>query len=259
MSIEFIKSNLYNTTTSIVVNSNTDTAQYLFDPDISFQYSSNNLNVDLTIATVRINFSQTTTVSRIAILNHNLERYTVFYDGVTANTFALLNGDTSATIYSSNASTYQYLRVTPQACTSVSIDMYSTIVANSEKAIGFLVLSDTDVTFPRLPSSKGYDIKIDPHDVKHTLSDGGVRIQTIGDKKMLKISYDYLSSSFRDTLKTFYDKHSEFIVCPLGTSTGWDGILFPCIWEGPFEFYKFSDNASSSGHTGKINLLETPR
>lgn len=259
MTMEFIKSNFYNTTTSIVVNSNTDTAVYLFDPDVTFQYTSLNLNVDGTIASVRINFNETMTVSRISVMNHNLKQFRIFYNGATANTFSILNGDTTTSNYSTNSSTSQYFRVTPVACTSVSIDMYSTIVSNSEKALGFFLLSDTEITFDRPPSSKGYDIKVDPHDVKHTLSDGGTRIQTIGDKRMLKISYSYLTLSVRNSLKSFFDRHTEFVVCPFGTTTSWDAVLFPCIWEGPFEFFKFSDNAVSAGFEGKINLLETPR
>lgn len=259
MTIEFIRPNLFNTTTSIVVNSNTDAAQFIFDPDVTFQYSSQGLSQDGTIASVRINFDTTTLVSRIALMNHNLKQYRVFYNGLTANTFALENGDTTVSNYSTNSATSQYLRVTQVACTSVSLDMYATQVSNAEKAFGLFVLSQSDLTFPRLPASKGYDLKIDPHDVRHTLSDGGTRLQTIGDKKILKLSYSYLSQTFRDTLRTFYDRHAEFIVCPFGTSTGWDGILFSCVWDGAFEFYKFSDNAVGAGFEGKINLMETPR
>lgn len=259
MSIEFIKPNLFNTTTSIVVNSNTDASSYLYDPDITFQYTSQGLSTDGTIASVRINFAATTLVSRIAVMNHNLKQYRIFYNGATASTFTIEGGDTSASNYSTNSETSQYFRVTQVACTSVSIDMYSTIEANAEKAVGLFLLSQSDLTFPRLPASKGYDLKIDPHDVRHTLSDGGTRIQTIGDKKILKLSYSYLTESFRDTLKSFYDRHTEFIVCPFGTSTGWDGILFSCVWDGPFEFYKFSDNAVGAGFEGKISLMETPR
>lgn len=259
MTMEFIKSNFCETTTSIVVNSNTDTAQYLLDADTTFQYTSINLSTDGTIASIRINFGQTTSVSRIALMGHNCKKFTIFYNGATASTFTLTNANTTTSAYITNSDTSQYFRFAAIDCTSVSIDMYSTIVANAEKAVGYFVVSTTDVVFDRPPSAKGYDLKVDPKDVKHTLSDGGTRIQTIGDKKMLKISYSYLSSTVRDSLKSFYDTHKEFIVCPFGTSTGWDGILFPCVWEGTFDFYKFSDNAANTGFEGKISLLETPR
>ena len=71
--MEFLKSNFYDTTTMIVVNSNTVTAEYLFDPDISYQYVSSGFNNDSTTATIRINFNSTLTVSRIGLLSHNLK------------------------------------------------------------------------------------------------------------------------------------------------------------------------------------------
>ena len=46
--------------------------------------------------------------------------------------------------------------------------------------------------------------------------------------------------------------------CPFGTTTSWDAILFESVWTGPFDFYEYSDNASSSGFSGKITLKETP-
>ena len=258
--MEFLKSNFYDTTTMIVVNSNTVTAEYLFDPDISYQYVSSGFNNDSTTATIRINFNSTLTVSRIGLLSHNLKSFTLFYNGATSNTFAFTTtAATTVSDFITNSETSQFFRCTPVACTSVSIDMKSTIIANSEKVMGFFVLTQQHIVLSRPPPSKGYDIKVEPTDVVHKLSDGGTRIQIVSQKRMAKLSYSYLDTSERDSLYNLWKLRTEFIFCPFGTSTAWDTILFPCVWEGAFEFFKFSDNAISSGHSGKINLLETPR
>ena len=139
--MEFIRKSFIVTTTSIVVNSNTATAANLMTRDPRYQYVSDSLAVDGTIATLRLNFDQTESVSRIALLGANLRQFRIYYNAVTANTFALTTtGATISSYWTTNSETAMYLVATPVDCTSVSIDMYSTIVANQNKAIGYLVL-----------------------------------------------------------------------------------------------------------------------
>lgn len=257
--MDFIRSNLYNTTTSIVVNSNTDTAEHLINTDRTLQYISNGFNNDATTTTIRINFDSTQLVSRIAMVNHNLKSFTVFYNGATANTFSLDNQATTVSDFSTNSSTSTYLKTANLvACTSVSFDLKSTIVANNEKAIGYLVISNTYFTLSRPPPAKGYKPKLDPMDVVHKLSDGGTRIQFIAEKYNVMLSYKNLTLTDRDNLKTLWDQKTEFIFCPFGTSTAWDAVIFPCVWSGTFDFFEFSDDSPDTGFSGKINLMETP-
>ena len=111
----------------------------------------------------------------------------------------------------------------------------------------------------RIPSAQDYEIKIIPTDVVHKLSDGGVRIQTVADKHMINVGLEYISETLRNSLRSFYNMHEEFIFAPFETTTSWDAIIFPAVWEGSFDFYKFSDNAASAGFSGKINIKEAPR
>jgi hypothetical protein len=258
--MEIIRENYVNTTTQFVVNSNTTTVSNIMNPDIRFQYASDILNNDLTTATMRINFSETLTVDRIAIVGHNLKDFTVFYDGVTANTFALTaTANTSTTDYVTNSATSHYFRVSPVACTSVSIDMKKTIVADQNKTIGYLVVSEKLTDFDgRVPSSENYRPTLNPQAVVHRLSDGGTRIQTLGDKWTAQLGFDYVTQTTRDELKTIFDAHNEMIFCPFGTTTGWDAVIFPCVWNGPFNFFQHSDNAVAAGFSGNLTLEETP-
>lgn len=259
--MELLRKNYAETTTQFVVNSNTTTVSNILNPDIRFQFASDAFTNDLTTVTMTINFDQTLTVDRLAILGHNLKAFTIFYDGLTANTFALTaTANTTTTDYASNSETAHYFRFAAVDCTSVSIDMKSTITPNQNKAIGYLVVSEQLTSFDgRVPSAQNYSPVLNTQSVVHRLSDGGTRIQTLENKWAAQLSFDFLSQTGRDELKTIYDDHDEMVFVPFGTSTGWEAVIFPCVWEGAFNFYKYSDNASEAGFSGSLNLLETPQ
>lgn len=259
--MEFIKQNYVLTTTGVVVQSNTTTVEFLLDRSEIFQYASSGYNNDLTTTTITFNFDETLSVSRIALLSHNLKAFTIYYNGATASTFSMsTTSDTITSDYSTNSATSKYLVTTAVDCTSVSIDMKSTIVANSEKALGHIVISTSQLEFDRLPQADNYNPVLVANNVEHTLSNGGTRIQTIDENWNIRIAYDHITESFRNNLKTTYDAHEEMIFVPFGTATGWsDKIIFPCVWSGAFNFYKYSDNAVSSGFSGSLTIKETPR
>jgi hypothetical protein len=120
-----------------------------------------------------------------------------------------------------------------------------------------IYIGDIQLNFERIPSSKNYKIKLIPKEVLHTLSNGAKRRQFVDEKWNATIKYKYISSAFRNNLKTTYDLNTTLVFVPFGTSTSWDGILFPCVWPGAFEFYQYSDNAVNAGYSGSIKLWET--
>ena len=258
--MDLLKQNLVNTTTQITVNSNTATVGNIFLRDTVFQYASDTFNDDDTTVTMTISFDVTTTVDRIALVDHNLKAFTVFYNGATANLFSLeATQDTTSSDFSNNSETSIYLKTDPVDVTSLTFDMKSTIVADQNKYIGYMVVSETRTTFSgRIPSSQQYNTKIDPKQIRHRLSNGGVRIQTIDEKHRANVSLDYITTESRDELREVYGEHLERVFVPFGTSSGWDGIIFPCVWAGDFTFYRYSDNASEAGFSGSMEFLETP-
>lgn len=255
---EILTQSYVNTTTQFVVNSNTATVENIFNRDVSFQYYSDGFNNDSTTVSMRISFDSTQTVSRIGILETNLKSFRVYYNGATASTFAMTStGATTSSYFTTNSETSMYLRCNAVACTSVSIDMISTQVSNSEKAIGFLYIGNTTLTFPIMPSSDNYDPKIDPEQMVHVMSDGGTRIHNVKNKMSAKISLSNISLSFRNSLRDLFNDRSVFTFVPFGTTTSWDGVLYEGVWPGNFEFYKYSNDAASSGFSGTITIRET--
>ena len=255
--MEFCSANFYDTTTQIAVNSNTLTAGYVLSRDIRRQYTSQGFNNDLTTSTMTISFDETTTIDRIVMLGHNIKGMNIYYGGVTANAF-VLTGPTTTSQFTGNTETSLYMPITtPIAVTSVTFDFKSTMVANSEKAIGYILLTAKEYTFPRVPAAGDYKPVLKPKELKHELSTGGIRTHVVDQKWNVKLKYKYFSSTDRDSLKTIYDDHETKAFIPFNTTSGWDGIVFESNWTGPFEFYAYSDNASSSGFSGSITLEET--
>jgi len=257
--MEFINQNFINTTTQIAVNSNTTLVANIFNRDQVLQYISSGFADDNTTATATISFGSTLTVDRIGLLAHNLKGFTIFFNGVTANAFAMsTTSDTSTTDYSSNSESSQYFTVTPQACTSVSIDMKSTQDANIDKALGLFLVTDKNLVFERVASAKNYKPNLDPKNIVHKLSDGGTRVHVVQDMWKFQVKYKFITTAFRDSLRTVYSRHTPFIFVPFGTTSSWDGIAQEVVWTGAFKFYQFSDNAATAGFSGSIDLKETP-
>lgn len=256
--MEFIEQNYLNTTTMLTLNSNTTLANYLFNPDPYYNYVSSGLNDDTTSMSITITFSSTSPVSRIALKDINLKEFRIFYNGSTANTFAITGANTTACDYTANSDTSLYFRCSTVQCSSITLDAKKTMIANQEKVLGLFVASDLLYSLAIIPSAQNYKPVLNQKQIVHTLSDGGTRIHNVRSKFSLGISLDYLQETDRDSLKSIYNRSNPFMFCPFGTTTSWDGILFESVWTGPFDFYEYSDNASSSGFSGKITLKETP-
>lgn len=256
--MEFLTGNIINTTTMIDVLSGTLTMANLFNPDKTQQWVSQGYNDDTLAAEITINFSETTTIDRLALKEHNLKEFHFYYNGVTANTFNLSTANTTTLSYISNSDTAQYFAVTPIDCTSVTLYMKKTQSVDSEKAVGFFYVGQNLLDLPRIPASKNYQITKKVVKITHKLSDGGIRQQKISEKWETKVKLSYISDADVTNLEDIYDRKSATMFAPFGTSTVWPGILYECVWEGDFDFWEFADNASSAGREGSIKLSETP-
>lgn len=256
--MELWKPNFIDTTSSIVVNTSSLTAEYVMRPDVRFQWVSSGFNDDTDTVTFRVDFDETTTVDRICLAGINAKEFRLFYNGTTANAFALTTtGSTNTSVWTSNSETSMVLVATPVACTSVTLNIKKTMVADQEKAVGYFVVSENRFTFTRIPAAKNYRPVRQAQEVVHTLSDGLTRVQRVSDFWTAEIQLDYITTAFRNELREIYDMNDGHIFVPFGTTTSWDQVIFPCVWMAPFLFYQFSDNAPSAGFEGSIKLMET--
>lgn len=258
--MELLYANFLQTTTQVTVTTGTTSVANIFERDLRYQYASENAGTDATTTSMTIRFNETLLVERIALLGMNLKGFEIFYNGLTANTFALTStSDTTTLNYASNSATSKYWQVTPVNCTSVTIDMKTTISPNAEKAIGFIAISRVRSDFDKIPTAQGYNPVIIPEQYVQNISDGGKRIHTVSNKFQVSISFENIIETFRNELKSVYDTFDEHIFVAFGTATGWDEILYEVVWPGNFNFYKFSDNFVNAGFSGSIELWEAPR
>jgi len=248
------------TTTMLTLNTGTLLSSNLMVRDIRRQWISEAYNNDSLTASITISFDATTTISRIALDGINLKKFNLYYNGATANAFAL--STTSATTtsqWTSNSETSMALVFTPVAVTSLTLDMYSTQVANAEKAIGWFAVSSQLLDFEKIPDAGSYDPVINVEQKEHKLSDGGVRIHTIENKFAATIKLKFISESFKDELYTVWRNADDFIFCAFPTTTNWDGVAYEVVWPGKFDFLEFSDNNQNAGFKGSIMLKEISR
>lgn len=255
--MEFIERNFLVTTTMFIVDSNSTVVSNIFNYDERFQYTSDNFADDLTSTTMKINFNTTTTVSRIAMVEHNLKDFSIYHGDTTTNLFVMsTTAATGTTSFTSNSESAHYFITDAVDVTSLSIKMNSTIEADAEKAIGVLVVSTQKLNFDRIPSANNYKPKRVPKQVVHKMSDGGTRRHRTGDKWDIEIKFTDITTSFRDSLKTIYDTNDSVVFVPFGTSTGWDRIIADSNWTNSFEFFRFAENSTTFGFKGKIKLSE---
>ena len=241
---EFWDNNLLETTTQIqfISDSNTATAVNLFDRYKTRSYVTQNHGTN-TSATIRINFDSTVPVSRIAVQNHNLKQFRAYYNGVTANTFALATGgDTSATNYATFSGTSSCWMFSTTYVTSVSIQMDLAQTDDTEKRVGELWVSDLRLRLDVNPDIGGFDPLLRNKQIVHEMSDGGIAVYDIRDKWDCKMKLKYKGASMTTALRAIYDSKTDFCAIPFPTGTTWDSDIYNVVWVGPFDGLRPSGN-----------------
>lgn len=245
--MEFLRSNLINTTTSVTGTSNiAGFAQFLFDRNLNFRYSTSGYT-STTVAAISWVFATPTLISQVFLQNHNLRSFQVFWNSLTTN--SLLNTTT-------NSATSTYLSFATITVSSVDVLMNAPITADTERAVGEWAVTERFLQFDNNPTAKNYDPQANMHRIIHRMPDGGVTAFLIRDKYKTKISLDFIASSFRDNLQTMYNSTAAFYFLPEPTTTGWAGFAREVVWTNPFNF-TWGESSKSQGFSGEITLEET--
>lgn len=260
MIMEILYKNFLNTTTQLYVSTNTDYSSYLFDRESSQQYQSSGDNNDATTTTIRVDFTGYESVDRIALQNINLKSFKVYYNSNSANLFSITSALTGTSEWTQNSATSLYLILeATKSITSVWIEATATAIANQEKKIGQLWISGQRYQFERNPSAKNYKPKLERHEYKHRMSDGGTATYVIADKFNADLRYKYYTESGTSSLLTIYEDYDPLVFVPFPTGTSWDSKIYEVNWIDDFEFHQYTDNYKNNGFSGRIRLRETPR
>ena len=254
--MRFIRRNFIETTTSITVG-NTALASLLIDGLKDTQYVTLGDNSDLTTSSIHYSLTSSEAIDKILLLNQNFKKFRLFYDGATANSFTIVNGQTTTSIWDTNSDTSLYIDISTVTVSSITLEITETITADQEKEIGEFTVSKNIVTFPRNPSHKGYKPLIKRKQIVHELSDGSTKLHNVANNYKNKLKFKYLDTATTDDLWTAYEDANNFWFLPFETSTSWDGAAYEVVWAGNFDFLQYSDNVSDAGFNGTIDLRET--
>lgn len=244
---EFCGKNLLNTTTMITCSTGTGTFAYLFDRnlDIDFQTDGHTAN---TSTVLTISFDAPTVVSRVMLQGHNLKNYRVFYDGVTANSWAAVTGNRDTSTLLTPAST---------TVSSISIQMDDVIDSDQERTIGELVITDCKVQLDNNPDTGNFTPKLFGKKIRHEMPDGGTSLFIVGNKYRARMKLRFVSDSVTSQLLELYNDGDAFYFIPEGTTSGWAGEAREVVWVNDWDF-TYGDNAKTQGQNGTIDIEETP-
>lgn len=251
----FLHPNIFNTITIASVTTGTSTISNMIDRKTATQFQSSGDNDDTTTTTISLDFFSTQTMSNIALLNHNLQNYSVYYNNTTTNVFS------PDITFTTNSATSQYFSFTTvTTITNITLVANETITADEEKKIGEFYTTKLfyDFDSDRLPAAKGYKPQITQKQVRHVMSDGGVQLYNIAQKFKTQIKMDFVPTSTEVVLRSIFDSADHVVFLPFDTTTAWDAQLYPVVWTGPYNFVEFADNNRNIGYKGNINLEEIP-
>lgn len=251
--MEFLRQNLLNTTTMVTTTANNGngTFAYAFDRNLRLKYSTVGYSSD-TVAAFSCTFTSATPVSHILIQNHNLRKFRVYYNSVTANSLAVVANNSASSTYISFATV---------TVNSIELEMElqmssGAVQADVEKSFGEIVIGDRLLAFERNPSVDNWSPSIVRKQIIHEMPDGGVKVRQVKDKFNTRISLEYITTSFRDSLYSLYSSAMTMYFIPFPTTTGWDGRAYESAWIGDFDF-NYAENSKTQGFNGSIDLRET--
>jgi len=247
--MEFLKQNTVNTTGLIVVQSNTGTAQYLFDRNLKLGYSTSGFTTN-TSSVISIQFSTPTVLSNLLIQNHNLKQFRAFYNSVTANTFT---PDVNVTTNSATSSYFSFNSITVN---SIQLQLDTKQTADTEGSVGEFVVTERRLQFERNPSTDDFDPELERTKVVHKMPDGGVKVYFIKDKFQSSLEWAFVTQTFRNSLLNVFEEALPLYFVNFPTTTGWDGRAYEVVWMNNFNF-KHGDNAKTQGFNGSVDLAET--
>ena len=260
MNMEFITGNLLNTTTMATVNNGTSSVDNLFDGNNTSYFTSVGDNNDATTTTIRIEFSTSKNIDRIALENINWKGFKIYYNSNTANTFSLDAGSpTSASTWTGNSTTSLYLCFSTVAASIITFEITTTMDAAEEKEVGEMWIGSLAHRFVDNPDASGYDPKLDRHEYRHEMSDGGISTFVIQDNFKATVKRKYVDTSEFTDLKSLYQSNDEFMFIPFPTVTAWDGQIYQVVWTGDFDFYQYTSNHKGNGYSGKMTLEGVPK
>lgn len=244
-SMEFLSINLINTTSLYAVASGTATAQYLIDRNVDTKYQSSGI-ATTTAVDIVVTLPNTATMSHAILRKINAGTVQIFADTTTNILYSM----------TSNVAQDLYAEFSATTVKVVTVRLNNPFTG-TDKYIGELGFHTRLLEFERNPSADDYKPSIFRKQIEHEMPDGGIVLFNVRDKFRAKLSWDFITGTFYNSLLDIYETGDPFVFVPFPTMTAWDGKAHEVVWPGQFDF-KHSTNDKVQGYSGSITLKETP-
>lgn len=246
--MEWLKQNAIETTSSFTCDAGqTGTLSYLFDRNKGLGFTSAAKNTSTASLVLTYVFPTPTVLSHVLLQNHNLKQFRLFYNSATANSLAVVSG---------NSATSTYLEFASVTVSSISLQMDDTITPSIEKKVGEWVATERRLRFERNPSHNDFEPVTARKKVRHEMPDGGAAHFNIANKYKARLKWKFVTDSFVSSLRSVYEDALPLYFVPFPTTTGWDGVAHEVLWDNDFDF-SHDENSKTQGQGGEIRLWET--
>lgn len=248
--MDFLRANIFNTTTMMSVTSNASRARYLIDGNPLNRYiSSGETN---TVTVFNLVFSEPTVISHLILLNQNFDEIYIYYDNTSTN-FIYFN--------CSNSAENLYINVGSTTVSSIQVVVGRTMTIGDEKRCGGFIATEKLFSVDN-PSFKNFEHKIIRNQIVHKMPDGGDSIYNVRDNFRGVARWDFLSATDKENLFSLFSGHIPFIVVPdpeednpalYEATPNWDGGAHEVEWSNEWNF-KPTTLFNAAGYSGSMDI-----
>mgnify|MGYP001590488526 CR=1 FL=1 len=252
MRFALFRKNFIVTSTALSITSGTGTVSNLIDRKPNIKWTSVGENSDVNTAVVRWTPDSSTNISAIFLQNHNFENLKITYN--SGSTF------TPDITMASNTASNSFFRFNSQTITHIDVIVTATHIANAEKFLGEMIVTNLKAEIDTNPDYGGYTPTTYKKGVEHELSDGGIVSVFLSKKFRADITLGFIASSTANSLSAIWNEHTDLVFVPFGVdtfTTNWDGQAEHVNWIGDLDMTRLRDN-TISGYLGSIMLRQIP-
>ena len=255
MAFSFYSTNLINTSSSLWFSTGSGTATNLFDRKESLKWTSVSENTDGNTATMSWVFASATAISNIMLINHNFEAFNIIYNSNTANQFS------PALSVTANVNSNTFYEFTTTTVSSIDINCWNTIAANTEKTCGQLIVSKgLQSSLNANPTHSSYKPIKRNIGIQRELIDGGMINIRTSNKFSAELDISFINTATFINLNTIWDNNKPIIFVPFPDTftASWEGTAKTVIWLEDFNVGQFRLNKLTGGYMGSVKIAEVP-
>lgn len=248
----FFRKNYVFTSSSMSATSGNGSLVNLIDRNPAKVWTTASQNSDVLTAVVQWTPDSATNISYVMLLNHNFKDFRILYNSGTTFTpnFSVTSNTFSNTLFAFGSVTVNNLQIM----------VTKTMVTNSEKTLGELIVTNLKTSLDANPLATNYRPIRFKKGLEQELSDGGIVSVFLAQKFRADINMHFISTDTADSLVSIWSEHTDMVFVPFGVNTfttAWAGQAEFVNWIGDLDISRPRDNVVT-GYQGIIRLAQIP-